>query len=107
MLDEVRPDLVSIATPVYLHHPMMLAALERGAHVLCEKPTALHRFQAAEMHDAAAVRGRVAAHQPRVPILSRAPACRSSCMRRGAIGTPRRGEILGRYAIWLGPSPAA
>jgi 5-methyltetrahydropteroyltriglutamate--homocysteine methyltransferase len=36
---------------------MMMAALERGAHVLSEKPTALHRFQAAEMRDAARARG--------------------------------------------------
>src|SRR5437870_4931375 len=54
MLDTVRADLVSVATPVDLHHPMTMAALDRGAHVLCEKPTALHRFQAAEMRDRAA-----------------------------------------------------
>src|SRR5262245_7042844 len=61
MLQEVPLDLVSVVTPVDLHHPMMLAALERGCHVLCEKPTALHRFQAAEMRAVAARCGRVAA----------------------------------------------
>ena len=59
LLDRVRPDLVSIVTPVDLHHPMMLAALAGGAHVLCEKPTALHRFQAAEMRDLAATQCRL------------------------------------------------
>src|SRR5436309_106268 len=57
MLDTVAADLVSIVAPVDLHHPMMMAALDHGAHVLCEKPTALHRFQAAEMRDRAAALG--------------------------------------------------
>ena len=33
-------DAVSICTPNYLHHPMALAALKAGCHVLCEKPLA-------------------------------------------------------------------
>src|SRR5258705_10533840 len=51
LLAEVKPDLACVATPVDLHHPMTMAALEGGAHVLCEKPTALDRRQAAEMRD--------------------------------------------------------
>ena len=38
MLDVEEIDLVSIATPNYLHAPMSIAALKRGKHVLCEKP---------------------------------------------------------------------
>jgi len=102
MLAEVAPDLVSIVTPVDLHHPMMMAALDRGAHVLCEKPTALHRFQAAEMRDRARSLGRVAAMNHEFRFF---PARRHAValVRAGAIGTPRRGEILGRYAIWWRP----
>lgn len=102
MLDEVRPDLVSVAAPPDLHHPMMMAALERGGHVLCEKPTALHRFQAAEMRDAAARAGRIAAmnHEFRFfPARLHALAM----ARRGDVGVPRRGEILGRYPLWWRP----
>jgi predicted dehydrogenase len=102
MLDDAGAQLVSVATPVDLHHPMVLASLERGAHVLCEKPTALHRFQAAEMRDRAALAGRVAAINHEFRFF---PARRQALalVKRGAIGTPRRGEILGRYALWPRP----
>ncbi len=102
MLAAERPDLVSIATPVDLHHPMMLAALEHGSHVLCEKPTALHRWQAAEMRDRAHAAGRLAAMNHEFRFF---PARREALerMRRGEIGVPRRGEILGRYPLWTRP----
>lgn len=38
MLDSVKPDVVHICTPHYLHEQMIIAALERGVNVLCEKP---------------------------------------------------------------------
>lgn len=40
MLDDVRPDVVSIAVPTSQHEAVGLAALEAGAHVLIEKPIA-------------------------------------------------------------------
>lgn len=99
LLAEEKPDLVSIATPVDLHHPMMIAALEAGCHVHCEKPTALHRVQAAEMRDAAKRAGRVAGMNHEFRFFP-ARAFAVEQVRSGAIGRPRRGEILGRYAIW-------
>jgi predicted dehydrogenase len=60
MLDREKPDLVSIVTPPDLHHPMALAALERGIHVLCEKPFAMNLAQAKEMQAGAAKAGVVA-----------------------------------------------
>jgi predicted dehydrogenase len=41
MLDAVALDGVVIATPHALHHPLARAALERGLHVLVEKPLVL------------------------------------------------------------------
>lgn len=38
MLDEVKPDVVHICTPHYLHAEMVIEALNRGINVLCEKP---------------------------------------------------------------------
>lgn len=104
LLASLRPELVSVVTPVDLHHPMAMAALESGAHVLCEKPTALNRQQAAEIRDRAAALSRVAAINHEFRFF---PARRLALrlLQQGAIGAPRRAEILGRYAIW--PTPAA
>lgn len=102
MLDEVRPDLVSIAAPPHLHHPMLLESVERGCHVLCEKPTALHRFQAAEMREAARAADRIAAVDHEFRFFP-ARAWALALVRRGEIGTPRRGEIVGRHPIWWRP----
>jgi predicted dehydrogenase len=102
LIRRVHPDLVSIVTPADLHHPMAMAALEEGAHILCEKPTAMNRFQAAEIRDRAAALGRVAAinHEFR-NFPARRLALRLATS--GAIGTPRRAEILGRYPLWHSP----
>ncbi len=40
MLDALRPDAVCIDNPFHLHADVCVAALERGVHVLCEKPVA-------------------------------------------------------------------
>ena len=52
----LEPDLVIVSTPVDLHRPMVLASLEAGAAVLCEKPFALDSTEAREMERAAAAR---------------------------------------------------
>jgi predicted dehydrogenase len=56
--DEV--DLVSIATPVVTHCEMTLAALDRGKHVLCEKPMAMNAEEARRMTDRARESGGLA-----------------------------------------------
>lgn len=58
MLTQARPEVVVIVTPNHTHHPLALAALQAGAHVICEKPLALNATQAREMLDAAEAAGR-------------------------------------------------
>lgn len=49
MLAEARPEVVLLLVPNYQHHPMTRAALDAGAHVICEKPLALTAAEAGEM----------------------------------------------------------
>ena len=46
-------DAILIATPHYQHPDITIAALERGVHVLCEKPAAVTVKQARRMNAAA------------------------------------------------------
>jgi predicted dehydrogenase len=42
MMAQSEPEAVLVATPHYDHTPISIAALERGIHVLCEKPVGVH-----------------------------------------------------------------
>ncbi len=53
MLARAALDAVCVVTPEDLHHPMVMAALTSGLHVLCEKPMAFSAAQSAEMLAAA------------------------------------------------------
>lgn len=58
MIHDVRPDVVHVCLPHYLHVPVSETAAEAGVHVFCEKPMALDaeqgrefvRFEAAHPH---------------------------------------------------------
>ncbi len=52
-------DIVSVCVPNYLHAPIAIAALERGRHVLCEKPLARTGSEAAAIVEAARRANRV------------------------------------------------
>ncbi|TQJ30589.1 Gfo/Idh/MocA family protein [Microbacterium sp. SLBN-146] len=62
-LDEVLADssvdAVAIATPARTHHPIALAALDAGKHVIVEKPLADTRAKGVEMVERARERGLV------------------------------------------------
>jgi predicted dehydrogenase len=61
MLAAVDLDVVSIASPPFDHRAAVLGALERGLHVMCEKPFALNVPDAEELRAAAASAGTVCA----------------------------------------------
>jgi predicted dehydrogenase len=50
-------DAVVVALPDDLHHPVAIAAIDRGLHVLCEKPLASTETLAREMRDRAVAAG--------------------------------------------------
>ena len=53
MINNGKLDAVIVAAPDDLHYPMVMAALDAGLHVLCEKPMALNVRQAREMYEKA------------------------------------------------------
>lgn len=58
LLEQIKPDVVSVCLPNYLHAPVSIAALEAGAHVLCEKPMATSYQEGQAMIAAAKVNNR-------------------------------------------------
>ena len=53
MLKSGLVDAVIVATPHYFHPEMVIAALEAGLHVICEKPAGVYTKQVKEMNAAA------------------------------------------------------
>ena len=53
-----EPDIVIVASPHHLHYEHAMMALERGAHVLCEKPMTLDPAEAWRLAAEAERRGR-------------------------------------------------
>lgn len=61
MLAETAPDLAIIATPHRLHASLTVSCLEKGVHVLCEKPMAITTADCDRMIEVAHRAGRVLA----------------------------------------------
>ena len=59
MLDEVKPDLVSVCVPNAFHKEYVMLALNAGCHVLCEKPLAFTYADATEMYALAEKQGKL------------------------------------------------
>lgn len=103
MFDRHAFDLVCIATPTVLHAPQTLAALARGAHVLCEKPTAMDAGEAARMLAAAEAAGRLHMidHELRFnPNRARI----ASLIAEGALGEVRHVVITNIGPAWNDPA---
>ena len=52
-LRELRPDIVSVAVPAGAHPEIVIAALNQGCHVFCDKPLATTAPVARQLYDAA------------------------------------------------------
>jgi predicted dehydrogenase len=58
MLEEMNPDVATIATPEATHRDLTVKALNAGAHVYCEKVLASSSKEAGEMVEAAEIAGK-------------------------------------------------
>lgn len=103
MLDNCRPDAVLIASPTDTHADMVLAALDAGAHVLCEKPTAMNAGEAAAMLDRAQSLGRthMLGHELRFNPNRRRMA---ELIADGTLGEVRHVEIANIGSAWNDPA---
>jgi len=106
MLDEHELDFVGIATPTIHHAPMTLSALNHGAHVLCEKPTAMNAEEAAHMLERAESLGRVHAigHELRFNPNRRKI---RQLIQDGVIGKVRHINVVNITAAWGDPTTRA
>ncbi len=59
LIEQAEVDIIDICLPTYLHAAYTIAALQAGRHVLCEKPMALNKEEAADMLAAAEETGRL------------------------------------------------
>ena len=96
-------DLVSITTPPALHHPMALAALDNGRHVLCEKPMAMSTAEAESMlaHGERARRVHVIDHELRFNPNRRKA---RKLIAEGFVGTPRHVLLTAVNASRIDPA---
>ncbi len=103
MFDNHAVDLIGIATPTIYHAPMALAALEAGAHVICEKPMAMDRAEAWAMLEKAEALGRVhmIGHELRFNPNRRKI---KQLIADGAIGSVRHVNIVNISATWGDPA---
>jgi predicted dehydrogenase len=82
-------DFVSIVTPNFLHHPVAVAALKAGFHVICDKPMAFDLKQARALVKCVEASGRVFAlthNYTGYPMVKEA----RERVRSGALGTIRK-----------------
>ena len=99
MIEKTRPDLVAIVVPTHLHNEVALNVLDRGIHVLIEKPftktidEALQLLQMARSRGAEIAVGHVERFNPAVVELKRQ-------LQNSALG-----QIFHLHARRIGPFP--
>ena len=59
LIDKADVDAVIVATPHYSHPELAVRALDKGLHVLCEKPAGVYTKQVKEMNAAAEKSGKL------------------------------------------------
>lgn len=96
-------DLVAVATPPHTHAEIVLAAVEAGKHVLCEKPFARDVAEARRMHEAAEKAGVV--HMLGTEFrFSTGQAHATRAVNEGAIGEPKLATFILNVPVLADPS---
>ena len=103
MIDAHDFDLVCIATPTIYHAEMTLAALQAGAHVLCEKPMAMNADESAQMLETAQSLGKlhIIGHELRFNPNRRKI---KALIDEGYIGDVRHANVVSISGMWGDPA---
>lgn len=97
-LTELKPDIVAIGTPGGAHYEPLLAAIEAGCHIYCDKPLTAYASQAKDVFKSAERAGIKTAfaasfrYQPHALLAKQLVA-------QGAIGEPREVESISHYNL--------
>ncbi len=97
-LDALEPDIVAIGTPGGAHREQILAAIERGCHVYCDKPLTTSAETSRELYVAARDKGVKTAfaasfrYQPHALLAKKLIA-------EGVIGEPFETECVSHYEL--------
>jgi predicted dehydrogenase len=97
-LDDVAPDIVLVGTPGGAHYEPVMAAIERGCHVFCDKPITTSAEKAKDMYLAAESKGVKTAfaasfrYQPHALLAKK-------LVGEGAIGEPWETECISHYNL--------
>ncbi len=96
MLDSVEMDGVLITTPHALHYEHAKSALEKGLHVMIEKPMAVKTSEAKELADIAKSKGLV------IVVALNPPFWQHTTYIRNFISSGELGDVEGVYITWVG-----
>ena len=102
LLDERSPEAVLICTPTFAHYKDVQSCLERGVHVLVEKPLAESAVRARELAELAARQRLVHAvgyHLAYSPVFERA----RDLLTEGVVGEPQAYRAQLQHSEVLGP----
>ena len=92
-LHALRPDAVTVATPPHTHAEVVLASLDAGCHVICEKPFARDTAEAEEMAAALRRSGTVGLMGTEFRF-DAGQAALAAAVGAGAVGEPRLVTVL-------------
>jgi len=104
MLDAERLDAVTTCLPHFLHHSIAIACMERGLHVLAEKPLAVTVKAGWQMVKTAERTGRILATATQVRRWVGPRAVHWAIHEARLLGAPRFAFIS--YTAWRGKDPA-
>ena len=97
-LDALELDIVAIGTPGGAHHRQILAAIDRGCHVFCDKPLTTSAATSRELYVAARDRGVKTAYAASFRYQPHALLAKN-LIAEGVIGEPFETECVSHYEL--------